>query len=635
MAVQDEPTNGTQMGSAFERARSGAQPAASAAPAVQAAQPQQARGPRLSFLNTSGIINRPMARNPAGEVLTKLTKALDATLQDAVYDAYEVKLIPIDMNDTVSLTTSVIAVAAIEKNSRDIGVAYHILILEASAEPVAARYEQIGGNNVEVLITIGDAYNAKLREEVAAAVGRSYPQMKILSAGATVVPRDFKVDDEKLVHDLGANATYADAVELERNRPGWEDLNLSTVARDATLQVRTQLTRDQVINVVGQPIRRDISIDLNAIPVQQNQQDVARQAPLARISGYLDLVYNPVAQPTNAFNAYAQQQVQAPGSPPLTRTYVARFVMTDMESVTAPTLGCQLLTLAMAASLNENNSWVKAFEPQYTQGQQDLHDFGAVGIEVNFQNPGQPGLGRIDTQSADFGEQQLMQLVAATVAPGLMISLDVEEVGPSSWINGIFPAAASGHPGANAEIYDAAMRLTNGAFAKYFPQGGVICYDEDNKIHMGTWVDSNGVKRDLRDWDYLAVLNTMGERDPVVVKDFSDTFTLTGFPLLQRLAARKRIITGLASGVNITGFARRVTFSTEFIVALAKGCLECGLDIKTVAPYTNVAAGQRGVASYAPQTQMPLTPTGLFNRGGYATPTAAAGNRAYQGARWF
>lgn len=653
MAIQDENAkNGgasnTAMGAAFQRA--GAAPAAAAAStdagsagggvtggAPRGAGAASPRPNMFSWRNMGSLVQTPMGRNPASEQLTKLHKAIAAVYENA-NPLFEMDLIPIDMNQTAALTVSVLVVCARLKANPSAGVAFHTLILEGSTEPPAPRYVPINGQNVEVLVTMGEANNDKLREVVLDHVMRQYPQQRTWLADACVVPREFDLANETAVYSLAANAAYACSVELDTKRADFVDMNLANASNDALLTVRTAFPKNQVINAVNQPVRQDLTIDLQATPASsnQNQQLMERTATIARISGFLDLVWapvNPISSPYNPF-----PQAQQPGLPITNQfqRYIARLVMTGMESVAAPTLSCQLLTLAMAAALQENNMWVQAFRPTpYAQGMTDMHDIGAVGIEANFEgNPN--GIGsRVNTKDDSFRSTDLGRLVAATIRQGLIFSLDVEECGPSTWINGIFAAAATGHAGANRAIIEAADTLTNGAFSRHYPTNQRVAINEDNRIHLGYYYDGD-VKRDIRDIDYLAVLNLIAEKDPEVIRDWSDTFQQIQYPLEQRLAARKRIISGLVPTATFTGFAQRVTFEAAFIDALIKGCQECGLDVKSVAPYTDIGSYERATASFAGQALFQTQNTGLFNRGGmYQGQSTVAGARTFTSGRWF
>jgi hypothetical protein len=546
---------------------------------------------------------------------------------------YEYTLIGIDVNSTTQVGVSVLIVGVREKSNPQAGVAFHTLLLEGSVDAPAPRFEQIAGQNIEIVRTVSDYNTPALAKVVAEAVAREMPGSKLWNADAEVVPRDFDVTDTEAVYALASNAAFACATELETRRPDFTDMNLANASKDENLTVRPAFVPQQIHNAVGQPIRSDISIDLTV--VNGNQQDrnaLERQSTVSRVNGFLDLVWAP-SQP--AANPFAPFQA----GPVSFQRYVTRFVMTNMMMQAASTLPMQLMALVTALSLRENNAWIQGFRPQpFSGGDVDLNDIGAIGIEVNMDptTQGQPFGKRIDTKSDSFTPANLAQLATAAIKPGLIFSLDVEECGPSSWYNGVFAAAAAGNQEANEAILNAANFLTNGQLGKYLAPGTQVCVDENNRIHNGYYVDNHGVKRDLRDLGYLQVLNLVGEKDPSIVRDWSDTFLRTEYSLEQRLAGRKRIIQGLFPSAVITGFSRRVTFDANFLDSLAKACADCGLNVRSVAPYTDISSFERATASFAGQVLSTGSAGNLFHAGGYGgayNQNVGAGRQF--GGRWF
>ncbi len=586
-------------------------------------QQNQAQAPRVSLLNLGRLSQSPISKTVASETLTKLEKALAAVYSETNDKNFDFVLIPIDKDTTTTLAASVLIIAGHFANDASI-VAYHTLVIEAASEPIAPKFETVAGQpNIEILRTIGDTVDQFMAAAVSDAVIRQFPNSKIVSADNCVVPETFNVADVGLVRMLGANAGVAIWTEINIHTKDFQDLSCMDIdTREASLVAKPTFNHtNQALDAVGQPVRSDVLIEFTAAPTNQPQgQAVMRVAPLAAISGFMDLCWDP-AQPVTppmAFQ-YAPQQQQAP------QLYTARFVMTALESKQLLTLPMQLLSLATAMTLQEGNTWANAFKPSGFSGNGiDPHDIGVIGVEANFTNDPNGGI-RIDTKSSTFG-------------PDKFVSLDVPEVGDSTWYNGVFAAAAENNASANQMIIDAANYLTGGNFGKYFPSNGKVAVDENNRIHLGYYTDRHtGTKRDLRDIDYLAVANLVGEREPGIIKDWSDTFERTDYPLALRLANRKKIIQNLCPDAVFTGFARRVTFETAFLRALAQGIHDTGLEIRAVQPYMDMQSYQRATNQFAQQTLMDATPTGLFNRGYGQTNVGQMGNSrtfGQGGSRW-
>lgn len=619
MAVQDkdnaQQTTG-QMGQAFAQAQANQ---TQVPPAGSNMNTAQSSG--FSFRRMGELTRTAMARTPTSEVLTKLTKAMTDLLSERTDKSFEITLIPIDMYQTNVLNISALVLTMRDTLNPKLGVAYHTFLLEASAEAPAPKFENIGGQNIEVIKTPGESWDDTMASYVADTVQRQFPQVqKFLNAGAEVVSRLFNLEDHQALFNLTTNGAFACSQELETSSPDFRDLNLAQAENDSTLQVRHSFGNPQVSDASGNPIRVDVQVDFSAAPMNQQQQQNERVAKLANVGGFLDLVYAPAQPQANQFaNAWAPQQVNF-------QTYMMRFVITHLQSDTLLTLSSQMLALVSAMSLREQNAWVRAFANKAYSADVNMHDIGAVGIESNLERDPSGVGAKINTQVETFREEHLVKLLAATVQPGLLVSMDIPECGDSSWYLDVWAAAAEGKPSAIKAICAAADCLTNGNFSRHFAPNTPICVDENNRIQLGHYVDQSGVRRDLRDIDYLAVANLIGVKDAGVIRTWSDSFVNTARPLIARLADRKRIMTGMFSNVTINGYARRVTFSHEFISALQAGVADCRIGIRQVSGFAELAGYERAGGSYLQSNLLGSDASGIFNRPGFG---AAGGYSGY------
>ena len=563
----------------------------------------------FSFRKLGNLSQQPMSRSPAAEVLTNLYKALTELYEKSADKTMKIELIPIDFNSTVELNVSVLVVTVQNAQCPQWGVGYHVLIIEGSIEPQAPRIEQIMNVTVEILRTVADANDPTMRNYIRNLLQRKFPNKPLHYADACVVPRDFNVADATIVHSLAANALFACHTEMEVSQKDFIDMNLANAEQDSGLTVRTTFGNAQITNALGQPVRSDIKIDFAAGPLNNQITPVTggmdRVSSIARISGFMDLVWYPVE---NVANPYQQQQ-----SVLTTQRYAARFVITALESSQLLTIPAQLLALIPSLSLSEGNKWINAFRNKNFGSEVDMHDIGAVNMEVNLDN-NPSGVGtRVNTKLASFTPEQLSMLVKASIRPGMILSLDIPESGPDTNYNGVFGAAAGGNTNAEQDIIRAAVTLTNGEFNRHWQNGMRVFTSDVNRVHMGYYTDHTGVRKDIRDIDHLAVLNLIGEKDPTIIKDWSDTNVKDTWPSEMRLAGRKKIITALFSDVTITGFATRVTFSPEFRNALLQGARSAGLALRSIDPYTDMSNYERAVSSTAAASLISADASGMFN----------------------
>lgn len=581
----------------------------------QAQANQSNRGSVFSFLDTSAILPAPMGQNATSEILTKLCEQLEACYASANKD-YIATVTPIDRNNEVDLAFSSIVVA-VHPNGNKEKVAFHTLILESSNDGILPRHENIGGQTIEIMRVASDAYDADLLNVIEANLRRQFPASTLVNAGFCVVPNNFRADEKeaRAVYKLAANAMLAGFTELAVGSAGFTDINVGNAKKDATLSVRATFGRGENYDAVGLPIRSDVIVELVASHQARNAAnqglnsgaDSTKQVTM--LSGFMDLIWNPVTQGPNP---YAMGMSQ----PDLYRKYLPRFVITSLAPTRLLTIGAQLLALVSADALREDNTWVNAFRPKTTQGNEaDMHDIGAVAIEANLAN-NPTGYGeKVNTKSDNFRGEQLFQLVGATIQPNLVISMDVPEGGASSWYGDVFAASAKGSMNATRAILEAADTLTDGHFSQFFGNNSRVVMDDNNRIHLGYYMDRNGIMRDIRDVDYLCVANRVGDKDPGAIREWSDTFLRTQYPLAQRLAARKRMIASLTGADPVfTGFAARFTFEREFIRALVAGCKAAGLNIRNTTSIGDATSYERASGIAFASAAMGGESSGMFNR---------------------
>lgn len=331
----------------------------------------------------------------------------------------------------------------------------------------------------------------------------------------------------------------------------------------------------------------------NSLNVSLNSGD--REIRVSEVSGFIDVVWDPI-NPQTMYNIPNQMM------PVATQKYSARAIITNIASNYSYTPGSIILALSTVMSLRDDDNWVQTFRPNHINSKEiDMSDIGALNIEANLTNA-EGGYGmRIDTKADDFKLEKLGMLVGSLIKRGLIVSLDCPIGGPQAWYLSFLAAAEAGSNNAYNMIYDSINRLTNGNFEKHFPHGSAMFTDTQNQVHMGTWVDKNGVKRDLRDFDHIAVCNLIGDRNPQLIREFSDTFLRTQYPLMQRLAARKKMIESLSNESAVfTGKAQRLTFTAALMDAVTRSIRETNLNVRINTPLSSSDFNnQRGVASFS------------------------------------
>lgn len=588
-----------------------------AAPVKPAVQPQTVGNHAMPFsgktyaasLRSSFAFGSPIGKSMGLENVNKLVEKLKEIYK--ISDkSFNMSVLTLDSTNAPSSYFSLVLVCATpagKEGSVPESVSVYPMIIEGSAPPISPLYENQNGQQIEVLRTSGQALDGVLAKMIEEIVRKSISTKNMSILPGMVIPRDFDIEDKTAVYWLALNAGFAVGTDIVSSDSNFIDVSLPTENNDSSLAVTIGFNKTQIHNAVGQPQRSDVLVNFGSVRRKQSNQVVqsvnsdARDIPIAELSGFVDLVWNPTVQ-QSTMGIPTAMPVMGPGLLP-TQKYNARLVITDVANQSVYTPAAVLLSVAMATTLHTDNNWMQAFRPQGTSNEVDLYDIGAMNIEANiFAETDKSGYGtRVDTKKASFSLENLGQYISSIVSPGLMISLDCPEAGPQSWYLSMFSLAERGNRAAYNAIVYAANRLTGGRFQAHFPENTPMFTDLNNIVHLGYWTDRTGTRRDIRDVDTVFVANLVGERSPNLISEWQNTFLRQDIRLDRRLADRKRLIMALTNETAVfEGFARRLTFSAAFMAALTRGATETGFQFTINTPLSSSdMQSNRGVASFA------------------------------------
>lgn len=584
----------------------GAVPASASATQQQTVQPKQAQPQQSQFKPAQGsnmnqsftALSRRnvigLRRGTSSETMRTLVETIDELSKDVSFDGVKFDFIEIEPGQN-GLKIAGLVVAATSKNPSDKVVSHHTLILASTGTRTTAADGNFNGAKYERLLVPADGYDKRMRAAVEQRLAAKFPGYKQVSAEASVVPESINATNETEVLNLASNATIAASTILISALDQQDDFTLQGAAQ-ANMAVEIKSMFAHATNLAGLPVRSDVTIEmLDVLSGSQQQQnnsdelsysDSAASSLVSQINGYMDLIYHP----TNAGGFGTQDNLY---------TYAPRLVITNIDSEVTNTLTSLLLALQTTQALAEQDRWQGALLRQYKEGAahpmngMNLRDLGVIGLEVPRTTNFNPLLGleetkpaRFQTASAVQGDALVGSLIKTYIRPKfLVVSMDVEENGPNTWLTSVFVAAARGNPEANQEIIDAADLLTLGNFSKRMKQYGLentpFMINDNTYINLGVWNSDYGV-RDIRDFDYLAVFNATGEADPQIIRDFSDQLVNSEIDPMFRLAKNREILTKLIAGMTVTGRAARVSVNPDALYCLSQSVRDAGLvfDVK-------------------------------------------------------
>lgn len=580
-----------------------------------------------------------ISSQPAAEALKVFMESIEEITKNH-NNIFKINVLPVSRSEFNILFVSAIVLCVSYAEGADQSVAYHTMLLADTAPELPPKPISVGGRQVELIQVVGDAYDKAYKQAVGIVVRRSFPNVNpanLLDAEAEVIPRRFDFKNPNAVLRVLSNATAACGTILNTNSPNHVDFSLANGnAAALNTTARLQFNQPQRSDAVNEPRRADVLITLTEVTAQQNQNNYSQpnqiqslnsgdqNTHLFDISGYMDLKWHPEA-PQGMQSMYAPPPMNNQQVP--TVLYTANFIVTEVNSPMLRTLPAQMLGVATLLTLSDNSNWVHGFNSQNTPNAR-LHNIGAVGYEAPHIRD------MIDTKADAFRGENFIQLMRDFVRPRISISYDVPECGPDTWLSSMWLATALGSHDANNAIIEACDILTGGGFSKIYPANMPVVVDDGNRVHLGHYM-LNGVPTDLREIDYLAVLNATFHKNPMMIREYSDSFVNLNEDMNIRLATRRRIIEEVAasSEINYTGYARRLSFNATALDCLARSVLATGLSIRPITPQHEMSGQPRAVAGNLDMTLVNQGNTGLFSRSYGQTGGAGAPGQGTWG-RW-
>lgn len=572
--------------------------------------------PRGAGIAQLGRIGRATRRSDMSEVLALYMEALNEKIK-GFSSEMGFQIIPL-AGQHHNLHYSACVVVADTTIAGGRTACAYTLILEGSATQPKPEYVNMHNRQVEVLRTPMDAWDELTWSKVQDVVIDKFGDVNVLNAGSTVVPEKADPKDGERMHQILWGAQEAIYGALEIAYPDFTThFNIGEFfdRRSDRIVAQFAYNANDGESITGAPVRSDITLKISATDRNTQNQNMysafqhQSTKDLVEVNSYVDLVYAP------------QNALPAPGQPIPTEVMQPRLVITKINPIDAPyTPEIFLLGLATSQLLGENYAWAS----QYSNfAQEEVHDIGGMGYRMK--NPSDPTAApvAIDTKTNTFGKDQMFDLIRTACYRYPLYSIDCEDAGPDSWLTGALVEAAHGNRASAQAMIDAADRLTNGLFSKYW-QGGDIAVSESNRIHLGTYVDATGQLRDLREIDNLAILNLFGANDINTCNLWENTFNDVNTPIEIRQEDRLNIVKQVTTNqLKITGSAERVTFTPVFLDALVDACMEAGLlvDEDGLQPLfgTNFQVGNTFVTSLATGGH---GVSGMVSRQGHGGPVA-------------
>lgn len=521
-----------------------------------------------------------VSRNPVGENLRKYDEIFKEILKDNNLE----EILETRVFEGRQHSMPISAITLIANPTKGSEVVVYVFLVAASLQSLQPTTFNYSGQQIEIQNTPGQVWSQEMWEIMSRTIiaGGATGINVAHYAGFGVIPAEVKVDDKEHLQKLLSDGSSAIRFEINLRLGGANEFNLSCIPKTDKLSARIDFTPTPIEDTAGLPKRSDLSVTVvgssNANIQQQiyNPSHIASQ-DITRVGGYVELLFNP------SMNSYGMMPGMMPGMYD-TRMFDARYVITDFSTgIDTMTLELLLFGIHQATVLNKSLAWAYAFRPTISRsGGTDVRDIGAIGLDI----PGLVGKTAneggdiIDTKTATFDEAAFLKLITATIRTDLIFSIDIPESTVDSWLLGILRQTTVSDS-AYQLVIRAANTLTNNRFAQFF-KGGPIIRDDNCRVHNGYYINKEtGKPHDLRDLDYLCLLNIVGKSDHQYAIKYERTFSDTTTPIEIRLQERWKILQNvLGDTLKLTGYSNRYTFMPDFLIALSNAIQYEGFNIQ-------------------------------------------------------
>lgn len=325
------------------------------------------------------------------------------------------------------------------------------------------------------------------------------------------------------------------------------------------------------------PQRSDWSIVLTETPPQARGEDNAVRSYNARAAA--PTTFAEVNGFTNVLYTAPDEEARKP------RNFIAEFRITSINAPKIiPSLESFLFAIGSTAILNSDSLWVDGFTPRNTQ-HSPRRDIGALELELPLEGE---NIGRKHVFVPSERNEDYYDFMDFVFSDRVVHSLECPLAGPTAWLTDNFVQAADEYEGIKDvagfidRIIDSANRLTNNEFSEFFN-------DRDNQIvennyyrtHNGFYIDESQRRRDIRDVDYLYLLNDENPVDALRLAEEWDRSVSPSTPMVIGERDRYNILQDVkgGDGFALTGYSRVVSFTPQFMVALVKAMFAAGLGV--------------------------------------------------------
>jgi hypothetical protein len=544
---------------------------------------------QASLLDFNRLLGGPMSRRTTGASLVQAIQAVkywfspEKRLNSGSFiDLSKVQVLGLDAQEHNVGISSVILTYPIEQNGELI-VMSSVMVLESTlVDESRVRQIELNGRGYPVPVVASDfvteAYMALIDDIIIKNYSTTRRNVTVMPAGWRTVDSgvDFSDPDVTEVRDVIFYAQLALVTCYNLRFQPDTYFNLEWLTKGSHLEIKVDLLGNDIPTADGLPRRNDICISVNGL-VKTN--DGTAKMALASVSGYISLLYTPPAD--DGPRRRGGRRHESSYEPYFTPTFIINRIDSGQNAITPELM---LLALAAASVITKNQAWVQSMLPGDIDSRDDIDakDTGYLNLlgpdaadgKVEFD-------GRGNSDFIGKWEDYFFDLVDEDMA----WAIELEDGGDNAWLTSLLTEVAedrSSHGGATDLLFQYADQLTMNNFTRRANEIGLNSplTMSGARYLTGTWVDSHGNKRDLRDWDLLRWL-AVSDGDVDVALRYQDVIDRTEMDVEIRVSEQyEQLVSALGEkNVKFCRYVDLAFINPDFIDALTASVSDCRIII--------------------------------------------------------
>lgn len=602
---------------------------------------------------TFGNMGRQSARPTMGGIsdgaLALMIKVFEAKSYDSPNLPAEIargrfRLIPLDGQTANVPQSAMLVCLPIDIGASKLVLTY-ILIIENPGEPVTRVLQERGDSYDAIVLPedmLSQRYLGVVKDQVSG-MGSEFVMVGSQVILADTVAELNEKDDNRRIAAIFDNAMDAICGYRENiidhvagTRSAATRITPKALRAKERLEVGFSYSGQQIQDSSGLPIRSDVVSTM--YHSQQTPDDIEMyiRSEIAEVRAGLDLVisYGDDTDDRPRFGGGRRRHSDRPE--PFWRPVI------NITSITAPAkvpfnLELAQLALSMIALQSNDYRWATILRPTNRPSGKDLIKPLTELKYLWLMHPDEDKACIYDDLSSNISDAELGDFLDDTVRQDPAFGLTIPSSGEKSWVLGIYERIAMTQDRALIEtLYDSADTLTGNHFRAVAEDMGLLDRGElpvattGTRALLGYWLDSDGNKRDLREWGVAALLSYTNGKSPDLIRDYQATFEDSRYSLDRNLAERYSILRKLVPGVHVTGTAEQLVFNTDYIAALSEA-----LDRARMSPYVSGSEGlnTRRKVGHTAYDRYTASNLGVARRGREDTPRNR--RRGWSGGSYF